>query len=219
MPVIGAVAKTPRRSATARSSRKQSWLPTMNALPCAGFAASSAFAAKPWSPGLKKVATLPKLRKTLVKAEKGDVLELDEMWSYVFARKNKRWIWLAQCRRTRQSADAPVRSLRMPWGTAARRPAPFCGIGCRRTTRARRSTATSGRLIRRCCLMRSTKRRAKVQARRVISPQYSLERFNNIIRQRLRRFVRKTLSFSKCDEMHEMSLRLFLHEHNMNCQH
>ena len=112
MPVRGAVAKTPRRSATARSLRKQSWLPTMNALPCAGFAASSAFAAKPWSPGLKKVATLPKLRKTLVKAgqrwstlvkaEKGDVLELDEMWSYVFARKNKRWVWLAQCRRTRQ---------------------------------------------------------------------------------------------------------------------
>ena len=67
--------------------------------------------------------------------------------------------------------------------------------------------------------MRSMKRRAKVQARRVISPQYSLERFNNIIRQRLGRFVRKTLSFSKCDEMHEMCLRLFLHKHNMNCQY
>ena len=67
--------------------------------------------------------------------------------------------------------------------------------------------------------MRSMKRRAKVQVRRVISPQYSLERFNNIIRQRLGRFVRKTLSFSKCDEMHEMCLRLFLHVHNMNCQH
>ena len=102
MPVIGAVAKIPRRSVTARSSRRKSWPPTMNGLPCVGSAASSAFAAKLWSPGLKKVATLPKLRKTLVKAEKGDVLELDEMWSYVFARKNKRWVWLAQCRRTRQ---------------------------------------------------------------------------------------------------------------------
>ena len=24
------------------------------------------------------------------------------MWSFVFRRKNKRWVWLAQCRRTRQ---------------------------------------------------------------------------------------------------------------------
>ncbi len=29
-------------------------------------------------------------------------MELDELWSFVARRKNKRWIWLAQCRRTRQ---------------------------------------------------------------------------------------------------------------------
>ena len=38
----------------------------------------------------------------MAKAEKDDILELDEMWSFVFRRKNKRWVWLAQCRRTRQ---------------------------------------------------------------------------------------------------------------------
>jgi IS1 family transposase len=31
-----------------------------------------------------------------------EVLELDEVWSFVRQRKNKRWIWLALCRRTRQ---------------------------------------------------------------------------------------------------------------------
>ena len=67
--------------------------------------------------------------------------------------------------------------------------------------------------------MRSTKQWAKVQAKRATLIKSHIERFNNIIRQRLGRFVRKTLSFSKCDEMHEMCLRLFLHEHNMNCQH
>ncbi len=41
-----------------------------------------------------------------------------------------------------------------------------------------------------------------------------IERFNNILRQRLGRFVRRTLSFSKNDQMHEICLRLFLHEHN-----
>jgi insertion element IS1 protein InsB len=31
-----------------------------------------------------------------------------------------------------------------------------------------------------------------------------VERWNNTLRQRLARFVRKTLSFSKSDEMHEV---------------
>lgn len=39
---------------------------------------------------------------TLIPAQPDDVLELDELWSFVARRKNKRWIWLAQCRCTRQ---------------------------------------------------------------------------------------------------------------------
>lgn len=30
------------------------------------------------------------------------MLELDELWSYVGSKKNKVWIWIALCRRTRQ---------------------------------------------------------------------------------------------------------------------
>jgi len=41
-----------------------------------------------------------------------------------------------------------------------------------------------------------------------------VERFNNILRQRLARLVRRTLSFSKVDVMYENCLRLFLHEYN-----
>ena len=41
-----------------------------------------------------------------------------------------------------------------------------------------------------------------------------VERWNNTLRQRLGRFVRKSLSFSKSDMMHELCLRLFLHEYN-----
>ena len=41
-----------------------------------------------------------------------------------------------------------------------------------------------------------------------------VERWNNTLRQRLGRFVRKTLSFSKCDHMHELALRLFIHQYN-----
>ena len=52
--------------------------------------------------GSKKDSQLPPLNQTLVTAQADDVLELDEMWSFVRFRKNKRWVWLAQCRRTRQ---------------------------------------------------------------------------------------------------------------------
>ena len=41
-----------------------------------------------------------------------------------------------------------------------------------------------------------------------------VERFNNTIRQRLARFVRKSLSFSKSDQMHLNCLFLFLHRYN-----
>jgi len=42
-----------------------------------------------------------------------------------------------------------------------------------------------------------------------------IERFNNTLRQRLGRFVRKTLSFSKSDVMHYICLSLFLHRYNL----
>lgn len=42
-----------------------------------------------------------------------------------------------------------------------------------------------------------------------------VERFNNTLRQRLARFVRKTLSFSKSDQMHLLCLHLFLHAYNL----
>lgn len=45
---------------------------------------------------------LPELEKTLDEAKSDDILELDELWSYVLKKDNKRWVWIALCRRTRQ---------------------------------------------------------------------------------------------------------------------
>jgi len=41
-----------------------------------------------------------------------------------------------------------------------------------------------------------------------------VERWNNTLRQHLARFVRKTLSFSKCPIMHKLCLKLFLYRYN-----
>ncbi|MBK8508695.1 MAG: hypothetical protein IPL51_08550 [Candidatus Competibacteraceae bacterium] len=49
-------------------------------------------------------------------------------------------------------------------------------------------------------------------------PTHHVERFNNTLRQRLGRLVRKTLSFSKCPKMHEFVIQLFLHRYNRKQQ-
>ncbi|MGB3547655.1 MAG: IS1 family transposase, partial [Saprospiraceae bacterium] len=41
-----------------------------------------------------------------------------------------------------------------------------------------------------------------------------VERWNCTLRQRVGRFVRKSLSFSKCEEMNELMLKLFIHNYN-----
>lgn len=43
-----------------------------------------------------------------------------------------------------------------------------------------------------------------------------VEQWKCTLRQRLGRFVRKTLSFSKSEEMHELMLKLFIHNYNLS---
>jgi insertion element IS1 protein InsB len=48
------------------------------------------------------VQTLPDVEETLLPAAPNDVLELDEIWSFVQKKDHQRWVWTAMCRRTRQ---------------------------------------------------------------------------------------------------------------------
>ena len=45
---------------------------------------------------------VPAIAESLLPVQLGDVLELDELWSYVGNKMQKRWVGLALCRRTRQ---------------------------------------------------------------------------------------------------------------------
>ena len=42
------------------------------------------------------------LEPTLLPAQSDDVLELDELWSFVGSKKPAVWVWVTLCRRTRQ---------------------------------------------------------------------------------------------------------------------
>lgn len=44
-----------------------------------------------------------------------------------------------------------------------------------------------------------------------------VERWFNTLRQRLARFTRKTLAFSKRDDMHEGLLKMFIYDYNLSC--
>ena len=52
--------------------------------------------------GKKKGRALGELTTTLLRSKRQDILELDELWSFVWSKKCVRWVWIALCRRTRQ---------------------------------------------------------------------------------------------------------------------
>lgn len=129
-------------------------------------------------------------------------LELDELWSFVLKRANQRWMWIALCRATRQVVAYVVgdRSAATGQKLWERIPAAYRAAhgytdfweAYRSVVPAEQHTAAGNK----------TGLTAHVQ------------RWNNTLRQRLGRFVRKSLSCSKSDAMHELCLRLFLHDYN-----
>ena len=66
-------------------------------------------------------AAVNKLAETLAPAQVNDILELDELWSFVLKKDNQQWIWVGLCRRTRQIVaynvgDRTDESCRQLWG-------------------------------------------------------------------------------------------------------
>ena len=129
------------------------------------------------------------------------------MWSFVFRSKNKRWAWLAQCRRTRQIVAFAIGD----------RSETTCALLWKRVPKGyKKALLYSDFWEAYQAVLPDEQHEATGKG---AGQTCHIERFNNILRQRLGRFVRRTLSFSKCDRMHEMCLSLFLHEHNTNCRY
>jgi IS1 family transposase len=131
------------------------------------------------------------------------LLELDELWSFVLKKKNKAWIWIALCRKTRQVVAYAI-------GDRSEKT-------CNRLWEAIPQTYRVGHCY--------TDFWSAYQAV-IPEEQHSavgketgetahIERWNTTLRQRLGRFVRKTLSFSKSLLMHDACLDLFLHRYNL----
>ena len=156
--------------------------------------------------GSKKEKTLPELRETLIEPDPAEpatlVLELDELWSFVLKRANKRWIWIALCRATRQVVAYVI-------GDRSR---ATCQKLWQQIPAAYRSAHCYSDFWEAYRLVIPT--RQHTAAGKETGLTAHVERWNNTLRQRLGRFVRKSLSFSKSDLMHDICLRLFLHDYN-----
>ncbi len=156
----------------------------------------------------KKSEALPELNETLAEPDPEDLeaatLELDELWSFVLKKSRKRWVWLALCRKTRQVVayfigDRSEQSCRELW---ERVPEAYRGGHCYSD------------------LWKAYREVIPEEQHEAVGKESGetahIERWNNTLRQRLSRFVRKSLSFSKSDRMHEICLRLFLHRYNLS---
>jgi len=151
------------------------------------------------------VEHLPPLETTLVAAQAEDVLELDDVWSFVLRKANQRWVWVALCRRTRQIVayfigDRTETSCLQLW---------------RRIPRAYTRCHSFSDFWDAYQRVFATDRHQSVG--KDSGETNHIERWFNTLRQRLARFVRKTLSFSKSDRFHEFVFRLFVHHYNRTC--
>ncbi len=130
------------------------------------------------------------------------VLEWDERWSFVLKKTNKAWIGIALCRKTRQVVayavgDRSEQTCRRLWGAIP--PTYRAGHCYTDFWKAYQAVIPEEQHT---AVGKETGETAHV------------ERFPNTLRQRLARFVRKTLSFSKSLLMHHACLSLFLHRYN-----
>lgn len=153
---------------------------------------------------LKKVRHC-ELKETLGKAEPGDVLELDEVWSFVHDKGRKRWLWTAMCRRSRQIVAFVIGD----------HSAETCAKLWRKLPENHRRCHSFSNLWEAYAKVFPGETHRSVG--KGAGETCHMERWNNTLRQRLARFVRKTLSFSKSDAMHHVVTKWFVAEYNLEC--
>ena len=154
---------------------------------------------------IKKAKHLPSLSEKLLPAQSDDVLELDEVWSFVQKKANKSWLWIGLCRRMLEVVAYAVggrgtevceqlkASIPQMYGhvqTVSDFLEPYKNVFGKNHKRVGKETGETSHV----------------------------ERWINTLRQRLGRLVRKTLSFSKTQENHEASIKLFIHEYNISAR-
>jgi insertion element IS1 protein InsB len=152
---------------------------------------------------IKKVAQLPPFHTTLLTPDPEDAtsttLELDELWSFVLKKAHSSWVWIALCRKTRQVVayvlgDRSKKTCQRLWENI---PSAYRQGHCFTDLWAAYAAVIPSE--QHTAVGKETGETAHV------------ERVNTTLRQRLARFVRMTLSFSRvCGDARSMPTALSL---------
>jgi IS1 family transposase len=150
---------------------------------------------------------LPELSETLLQSDTNDasatILELDELWSFIVKKANKMWIWIAHCWKTRQVVarvigDRSKETCLVLWNNV---PEAYKAGHCFSDFwEAYQAIIPDEQLD---------------QVGKEMGETVHIECWNCTPRQRLCRFIRKTLSFSKDIIMHTLCLDLFFYRYNL----
>ena len=151
----------------------------------------------------KKYAEVPREVQVSTKKKGRLTIQCDEMWSFVNKKDNKQWIWLA--------LDVDTREIVGIY------------IGARDAGAARQLWQSLPPIYRQCAVAYTDfwaaygailpSKRHRAVGKETGKTNY-IERFNNTLRQRVSRLVRKTLSFSKSLENHIGAIWYFVHHYN-----
>ena len=136
-------------------------------------------------------------------AESGDVLDLDEVWSFVLVRTAKYWLWTAICRRTRQIVAFVIGD----------RSAKTCLRLWQKIPAGYRQCHTFSDF------WDAYEKVFPKETHRSVGKETGetchAERWYCTLRQKIARYVRETLSFSKAEYMHHLVTRWFIVEYNL----
>ena len=152
--------------------------------------------------GLKKTTAISSDLTNLLKPDREDTLELDEMWTFCGGKYNPKWLWIANSRSTRQVIAYHVgdRDEQSCWEFRNKFPKDYLNL----------DTISD--------LWKPYQKVFPGHSHYVVTKgkrgTNHVERFNNTLRQRLGRLSRKTLSFSKSIKWLEITLKLFTWKYN-----
>ncbi len=141
---------------------------------------------------------------TIAPAQADDLLEADELFTFVQVQARQIRLWLVWCRRTRQIlsfflGDGSMDSCQRMW-----RKLPYEYLRCHSFSDGWRAYH---------CVPAATHQLVSKDTGETAH----IERLNNTFRQRLSRLVRRTLSFSKQEYRLNLHLKLFAVHYNLQC--
>merc|ERR1712135_90270 len=145
-----------------------------------------------------KLKTLPEISDTLQPADNQDILELDEVCSFVQRKSNKAWIWTAICKRTRQIVAYVIGD----------RSEETCKRLYDSIPESYKQAHTFSDFWKAYAAVFPAEKHTSVGKETGLTNH--MERWNNTLRQRVGRVVRKTLSFSKVWWWHEKVIYWFI---------